>query len=178
MDWKFQMILTLSGLWLKYFFTLATTILVTTVFAPKDGQVQDYQAYTRFRDQFLGAFNALNAAANAVYVTSLGYVNVIIMILSQEVPQRATSLFIASISVSLFTTVILMALTVGRIWSLARAARVVMGQKAVGTYYTVCAMMSQVLCTAFSASSLSWCYSRMGHILAPSSCKLWASHRR
>ncbi|KAJ7779924.1 hypothetical protein B0H16DRAFT_1500243 [Mycena metata] len=34
-----------------------------------------------------------------------------------------------------------MGLAVGRIWSLARAARVVMGRKAVGTYYTACAMI-------------------------------------
>ncbi|KAJ7023979.1 hypothetical protein C8F04DRAFT_1303413 [Mycena alexandri] len=75
-----------------------------------------------------------------------------LMLLILYLSQRTTSalntlnvvglkLFITSITVSLLTTVVLMALTMGRIWSLARAARVVMGQKAAGTYYTVCAMI-------------------------------------
>ncbi|KAJ7200040.1 hypothetical protein GGX14DRAFT_467296, partial [Mycena pura] len=43
--------------------------------------------------------------------------------------------------VSLFTTFILMGLTVGRIWMLARAARRVLGAELTSTYDTVCAMI-------------------------------------
>ncbi|KAJ7035434.1 hypothetical protein C8F04DRAFT_1258983 [Mycena alexandri] len=81
--------------------------------------------------------------------TVLGYANVMLLILTDSGDMSALdilnivnqNLFIASIAVSLFTTVVLMGLTVGRIWLLARAARVVMGHKAVGTYYTACAMI-------------------------------------
>ncbi|KAJ7779863.1 hypothetical protein B0H16DRAFT_1500081 [Mycena metata] len=70
--------------------------------------------------------------------TGLGYANVVLLILGID---QGIPLSITSIVVSLFTTVVLMGLTVGRIRSLARAARVVIGRKAVGTYYTVCAMI-------------------------------------
>ncbi|KAJ7779860.1 hypothetical protein B0H16DRAFT_1878489 [Mycena metata] len=84
--------------------------------------------------------------------TGLGYGNVILTILidsSKDVSASrvrdeatvGTNLFIAFIIVSVFTTVVLMGLTVGRIWALACAARVVMGRKAVGAYYTACAMI-------------------------------------
>ncbi|KAJ7779827.1 hypothetical protein B0H16DRAFT_1878475 [Mycena metata] len=84
--------------------------------------------------------------------TGFGYANVILTILIDSSRNVSTSrirdeatvgtnLFIASITVSVFATVVLMGLTVGRIWSLARAARVVMGRKTVGTYHTACAMI-------------------------------------
>ncbi|KAF8193837.1 hypothetical protein K438DRAFT_826050 [Mycena galopus ATCC 62051] len=50
-------------------------------------------------------------------------------------------LFYLSIGVSLFTTFILIGLTVGRIWMLARTARRVLGAELTGTYHTVCAMI-------------------------------------
>ncbi|KAF7344005.1 hypothetical protein MVEN_01689900 [Mycena venus] len=46
-----------------------------------------------------------------------------------------------SIAVSLVTTLVLMALTVGRIWWFAREARQVMGENIVRKYHTVCAMI-------------------------------------
>ncbi|KAJ7331549.1 hypothetical protein DFH08DRAFT_309664 [Mycena albidolilacea] len=49
--------------------------------------------------------------------------------------------FALSITLSLLTTFMLMILTAGRIWWLAREARVVMGQKITNRYYTVCAMI-------------------------------------
>ncbi|KAJ6474880.1 hypothetical protein C8R45DRAFT_383157 [Mycena sanguinolenta] len=51
------------------------------------------------------------------------------------------ALFALSIGTSLFTTFVLMGLTVGRIWVLARAARRVFGAQMASTYYTVCAMI-------------------------------------
>jgi len=49
--------------------------------------------------------------------------------------------FNISIAISLATTFVLMGLTVGRIWWLARAAQQVMGTKVARKYYTVCAMI-------------------------------------
>ncbi|KAJ7722199.1 hypothetical protein B0H16DRAFT_1473487 [Mycena metata] len=137
---------------------LATTVIFTRDFT------------TGSEVQLAEALSALSDAANTVYVTStiwnrrlaviafpaflvlvttgLGYANVMLVILTDSGDASAlrilvtveTNLFIASVAVSVFTTVVLMGLT-GRIWSLARAARVVMGRKAVGTYYTACAMI-------------------------------------
>ncbi|KAJ7026410.1 hypothetical protein C8F04DRAFT_1296820 [Mycena alexandri] len=73
-----------------------------------------------------------------------GYTSVILLIhfFSEKNPAAEShlntlgaDLFIASLSISLFSTALLMGLTVGRIWVLARLAR------AAGTYYTVCAMI-------------------------------------
>ncbi|KAJ7876662.1 hypothetical protein B0H14DRAFT_2713588 [Mycena olivaceomarginata] len=49
--------------------------------------------------------------------------------------------FILSIVISMFTTFVLMGLSVGRIWWLARAARHLMGKEVMGKYYTVSAMI-------------------------------------
>ncbi|KAF7366024.1 hypothetical protein MVEN_00478300 [Mycena venus] len=49
--------------------------------------------------------------------------------------------FDLSIGASLFTTFILMGLTVGRIWMLARSARRIFGAQMASTYHTVCAMI-------------------------------------
>ncbi|KAJ7860780.1 hypothetical protein B0H13DRAFT_2282560 [Mycena leptocephala] len=51
------------------------------------------------------------------------------------------ALFDASIAVSLFTTFILMGLTVGRIWVFSRSARHVFGAKVTSRYHAVCAMI-------------------------------------
>ncbi|KAJ6484927.1 hypothetical protein C8R45DRAFT_1099071 [Mycena sanguinolenta] len=51
------------------------------------------------------------------------------------------SLFDISIGTSLFTTFILVGLTVGRIWVLARSARRAFGAQMASTYHTVCAMI-------------------------------------
>ncbi|KAJ7613378.1 hypothetical protein FB45DRAFT_1036318 [Roridomyces roridus] len=45
------------------------------------------------------------------------------------------------ISLAAATTILLMILSAGRIWGLARSARQIMGYKTVGWYYTVCAMI-------------------------------------
>ncbi|KAF8136851.1 hypothetical protein K438DRAFT_1947190 [Mycena galopus ATCC 62051] len=50
-------------------------------------------------------------------------------------------LFVSSIGMSFFTTVMLMGLSAGRIWWLARKARQVLGKKMISRYYTVCAMI-------------------------------------
>ncbi|KAJ7142773.1 hypothetical protein C8R44DRAFT_761080 [Mycena epipterygia] len=50
-------------------------------------------------------------------------------------------LFVTSVAISLFTTFVLMGLTIGRIWWLARAARHAMGRKVADRYYTICAMI-------------------------------------
>ncbi|KAF8156477.1 hypothetical protein K438DRAFT_1986738 [Mycena galopus ATCC 62051] len=50
-------------------------------------------------------------------------------------------LFVGSIGTSFFTTVMLMGLSAGRIWWLARKARQVLGKKMISRYYTVCAMI-------------------------------------
>ncbi|KAJ7740597.1 hypothetical protein B0H16DRAFT_1757846 [Mycena metata] len=52
-----------------------------------------------------------------------------------------TDAFIASLSISVFTTSLLTGLTVGRIWVLARLSRLSMRRGAAGTYYTVSAMI-------------------------------------
>ncbi|KAF8146805.1 hypothetical protein K438DRAFT_1868624 [Mycena galopus ATCC 62051] len=69
----------------------------------------------------LGYFTGINAAVNPGVVF--------------------TGFFTLSIATSLLTTFVLMALTVGRIWSLAWAARRVMGGKVASKYRTVCAMI-------------------------------------
>ncbi|KAJ7805485.1 hypothetical protein B0H13DRAFT_2387712 [Mycena leptocephala] len=50
-------------------------------------------------------------------------------------------LFLISIATSVFTTFVLTALSVGRIWWLAWTARQAMGEKAGSRYHTVCAMI-------------------------------------
>jgi len=50
-------------------------------------------------------------------------------------------LFLGSIGMSFCTTVMLMGLSAGRIWWLARKARQVLGKKMISRYYTVCAMI-------------------------------------
>ncbi|KAF7339201.1 hypothetical protein MVEN_01997500 [Mycena venus] len=51
------------------------------------------------------------------------------------------TVFDLSIGASLFTTFMLMGLTVGRIWMLARSARRIFGAQMASTYHTVCAMI-------------------------------------
>ncbi|KAJ7779830.1 hypothetical protein B0H16DRAFT_1830233 [Mycena metata] len=88
-------------------------------------------------------------ASLVLVATGLGYGNAMLVILTHSREVSASNiqiivnlnLFIASIAVSLFATVILMGLTVGRIWLLARDARVIMGRKAVGIYYMASAMI-------------------------------------
>ncbi|KAJ6606122.1 hypothetical protein DFH09DRAFT_1119346 [Mycena vulgaris] len=50
-------------------------------------------------------------------------------------------LFKISILLSIFTTVILMVLTAGRIWWIARTARTLLGRAVTSKYYTACAMI-------------------------------------
>ncbi|KAJ7464274.1 hypothetical protein B0H11DRAFT_79247 [Mycena galericulata] len=50
-------------------------------------------------------------------------------------------LFDISITMSVFTTFILMGLSAGRIWWLARTSQKIMGRRVTSTYYTVCAMI-------------------------------------
>ncbi|KAJ7494007.1 hypothetical protein FB451DRAFT_1215842 [Mycena latifolia] len=52
-----------------------------------------------------------------------------------------STIFLLSIGMSLLTTFVLMGLTVGRIWWLAREAGHIVGQKVAKRYYTVCAMI-------------------------------------
>ncbi|KAJ7142718.1 hypothetical protein C8R44DRAFT_866022 [Mycena epipterygia] len=73
-------------------------------------------------------------------VAGLGYSNVQNN-LATDFGEVGFLLFISSVATSLFTTFILMGLTVGRIWWLAREARHVMGRKVADRYYTVCAMI-------------------------------------
>ncbi|KAJ7142716.1 hypothetical protein C8R44DRAFT_760998 [Mycena epipterygia] len=81
-------------------------------------------------------------------VAVLGYCNLILDLFSPITfspfgppAQKVSLLFIESVATSVFTTVVLMGLTVGRIWWLARAARHTMGRKVADSYYTVCAMI-------------------------------------
>ncbi|KAF7344807.1 hypothetical protein MVEN_01641800 [Mycena venus] len=76
-------------------------------------------------------------------VAGVGYFNVIAPFAAPAIIQQLglQTLFDVSVTISLFTTFVLMVLTVGRIWWLARAARQVMGKKVAGRYYTVCAMI-------------------------------------
>ncbi|KAF7372432.1 hypothetical protein MVEN_00104500 [Mycena venus] len=81
-----------------------------------------------------------------VVVAGLGYFTIIDAVVHSNLPELLrfvdlTRFFQLSIVLSLLTTLVLMALTVGRIWSLAWAARRVMGQKVAGEYRTVCAMI-------------------------------------
>ncbi|KAJ7779862.1 hypothetical protein B0H16DRAFT_727134 [Mycena metata] len=142
--------------------------LATTVINTK-GLTEEYE------ERIVAAFLGFSDAANTVYVTSTVIADSIFIFRCYSIWNRRLAvivfpaflvlvttdsgdmsaldilnhvnqnLFIASIAVSLFTTVVLMGLTVlrkvGRIWLLARAARVVMGHNAVGTYYTACAMI-------------------------------------
>ncbi|KAJ7131193.1 hypothetical protein C8R44DRAFT_731453 [Mycena epipterygia] len=73
-------------------------------------------------------------------VAGLGYSNIKIDF-ETGLGGGGTVLFITSVATSLFTTFVLMGLTVGRIWWLARAARHTVGRKVVDRYYTVCAMI-------------------------------------
>ncbi|KAJ7191186.1 hypothetical protein GGX14DRAFT_601067 [Mycena pura] len=102
----------------------------------------------RARLAFLSA--DLLVAANIVYVTAsggAGYSTSVLFVL-EDGPNTVLSntsgpvfLFFVTIGVSLLTTFILMALTVGRIWMLARTAQKVLGAELTGTYHTVCAMI-------------------------------------
>ncbi|KAJ7830708.1 hypothetical protein B0H14DRAFT_3143414 [Mycena olivaceomarginata] len=94
----------------------------------------------------------LSLAANIVYVTNIladaifvrtGYFNVSFEVMNSYQAAFLSNLlwFDVTIGVSLFTTFILMGLTVGRIWMLARTARRVLGAELTGTYHTVCAMI-------------------------------------
>ncbi|KAF7328566.1 hypothetical protein MVEN_02544600 [Mycena venus] len=76
-------------------------------------------------------------------VAGIGYFNVITPLSAPAIYGKLPSelFFDVSIIISLFTTFVLMVLTVGRIWWLARAARQVMGKTVAGRYYTVCAMI-------------------------------------
>ncbi|KAJ7494100.1 hypothetical protein FB451DRAFT_1215998 [Mycena latifolia] len=72
-------------------------------------------------------------------VAGLGHSNVVLSLVGRG--DLRSGFFFLSMGVSLATTFVLMGLTVGRIWWLARAARQVLGQKVVKKYYTVCAMI-------------------------------------
>ncbi|KAJ7493973.1 hypothetical protein FB451DRAFT_1215780 [Mycena latifolia] len=77
-------------------------------------------------------------------VAGYGYSNVIIYCTAPDFFQELglqSAVFDVSIVLSVFTTLVLVGLTVGRIWWLARAARHVMGRKVAKKYYTVCAMI-------------------------------------
>ncbi|KAJ7142725.1 hypothetical protein C8R44DRAFT_866030 [Mycena epipterygia] len=117
-----------------------------------------------------GVSNSLTEAASGIYVTStififrcyviwgyrrkivifpmiltlavagLGYSNVQIN-LATDFEGGGRIILFSSVATSLFNTFILMGLTVGRIWWLARAARHVMGRKIANRYYTACAMI-------------------------------------
>ncbi|KAJ7142750.1 hypothetical protein C8R44DRAFT_866053 [Mycena epipterygia] len=82
-------------------------------------------------------------------MAGLGYCNLIVdrisshYIFNPSGPKALglSFLFIVSVAASLFTTVVLMGLTVGRIWWLARAARQYMARKVADRYRTVCAII-------------------------------------
>ncbi|KAF8180456.1 hypothetical protein K438DRAFT_1976645 [Mycena galopus ATCC 62051] len=74
-------------------------------------------------------------------VAALGYYNAVYFWLELGDAIVYRHLFDVSIGVSFFTTFILMGLTVGRIWWLARSARQVIGDKIASTYHTICAML-------------------------------------
>ncbi|KAJ7494010.1 hypothetical protein FB451DRAFT_1360612, partial [Mycena latifolia] len=78
-------------------------------------------------------------------VAVLGY-STIAQFYAGGFPVVLLTIFDLSIGVSLFTTFVLMGLTVGRIWWLAREARLIMGQKVAKRYYTVCAMILESGC--------------------------------
>ncbi|KAJ7854059.1 hypothetical protein B0H14DRAFT_3652134 [Mycena olivaceomarginata] len=67
----------------------------------------------------------------------LGYTDSV----SSNTTEISDSKFDLSIAFSILTTFMLMILTAGRIWYLARQARAVMGPKITSRYYTICAMI-------------------------------------
>ncbi|KAF7353477.1 hypothetical protein MSAN_01537300 [Mycena sanguinolenta] len=72
-------------------------------------------------------------------VAGIGYLNVISgLVYSGSVN---VALFDTSVGLSLFTSIILMGLSVGRIWVFARLARRVPDAQTTSTYHTVCAMI-------------------------------------
>jgi len=81
----------------------------------------------------IGGLNASVEVANSAGFSLVGF--------GLGITLSSVLLFYISIGVSLFTTFILMGLTVGRIWMLARTARRVLGADLTGTYHTVCAMI-------------------------------------
>ncbi|KAJ7464295.1 hypothetical protein B0H11DRAFT_2309482, partial [Mycena galericulata] len=88
-----------------------------------------------------------------VAVTVLGYMNVAeslqpitalppdTVILPASPDTFFAFLFDISMAMSVLTTFILMGLSAGRIWWLARASQKLMGQRVTSRYYTVCAMV-------------------------------------
>ncbi|KAJ7466465.1 hypothetical protein FB451DRAFT_413242 [Mycena latifolia] len=77
-----------------------------------------------------------------VAVAAIGCANVILAFIPPTFYNLLPgTLFDVSIVLSLVTTVVLIGLTVGRIWWLARAAREVMGPKVAKRYHTACAMI-------------------------------------
>ncbi|KAF8183470.1 hypothetical protein K438DRAFT_1838922 [Mycena galopus ATCC 62051] len=74
-------------------------------------------------------------------VAGVGYFNVFVSFTPTGAGLATLPFFTASIVISLVTTSVLMALTVGRVWWLARDARHLMGEKVAGRYRTVYAMM-------------------------------------
>ncbi|KAJ7196414.1 hypothetical protein GGX14DRAFT_473710, partial [Mycena pura] len=82
-------------------------------------------------------------------VAGIGYLNAVLCLLGNDSKAFIPSIFLIDpafllrviIGVSLFTTFILMGLTVGRICMLARRAQRVLGAELTGRYHKVCAMM-------------------------------------
>ncbi|KAJ7466475.1 hypothetical protein FB451DRAFT_413340 [Mycena latifolia] len=76
------------------------------------------------------------------FPSGIGYANVILAFIPPTFYNLLPgTLFDVSIVLSLVTTVVLIGLTVGRIWWLARAAREVIGPKVAKRYHTACAMI-------------------------------------
>ncbi|KAJ7464284.1 hypothetical protein B0H11DRAFT_2051974 [Mycena galericulata] len=85
-----------------------------------------------------------------VAVAVLGFINVAESLQLNGVEYRGIAaaphttfafFFNISITISVLTTFILMGLSAGRIWWLARTSQKIMGRRVTSTYYTVCAMI-------------------------------------
>ncbi|KAJ7142723.1 hypothetical protein C8R44DRAFT_761012 [Mycena epipterygia] len=140
---------------------LATTILYVKLLVDTDF---DLEVYISLMETASGIYVTSNVIADSIFifrcyaiwgcrrnivilpiiltlaVAGLGYSNVQNN-LATDFGEVGFLLFISSVATSLFTTFILMGLTVGRIWWLAREARHVMGRKVADRYYTACAMI-------------------------------------
>ncbi|KAJ6557084.1 hypothetical protein DFH09DRAFT_1488852 [Mycena vulgaris] len=151
-------VLRTRGMAQRYFLTAGTSALfiLSTVHCALevaisilDTRVLKGQDLTSFEINLLKTF-PIHAAGNAVYVTSTAIADSIFIFRCYAIWnfQRKIIIFptfltfvARPVAISLFTTVILMGLTVGRIWWLARAAQLVRGRQVADRYRTVCAMI-------------------------------------
>ncbi|KAJ7827264.1 hypothetical protein B0H14DRAFT_1233768 [Mycena olivaceomarginata] len=150
---------------------IVCTAHLALLLATISSQNQDDEAYAvesaALFDRFQMTALNLNRATNAIYITAtififrcyaiwdfsrsiiiapiiftvcgavLGYTDSV----SSNTTEISDSKFDLSIAFSILTTFMLMILTAGRIWYLARQARAVMGPKITSRCYTICAMI-------------------------------------